>query len=263
MDFYVYLHRRATDGRVFYVGKGSGKRAHTRKNRNPHWHRTVLKHGFTVEFIQTGMLEWWALEMERELVTFYGRANLTNLTDGGEGAPNPSEETRRIMSAKGKLRKPSMLGVPMREETKRKLSLANKGHPSPCRGIPLKEETKRKISEAKKGKSNGHAGLKRSEQARLNMSLAQKSMPNRRDISGDKNPTKREDVKAKLRMPRESISRGKNPAARKARCLQTGEVFPSIADANDWLKSQGRKGSVKACLSGRSKTSGGYTWEYA
>jgi len=85
-DFYVYLHRRATDGRVFYVGKGIARRAWTKDNRNKHWHHISKKHGYTVEIVQYGMQEWWAFELERELICSYGRDVLCNLTDGGEGA---------------------------------------------------------------------------------------------------------------------------------------------------------------------------------
>lgn len=41
-DFYVYLHSRATDGKVFYVGKGSEYR-YKSKQRNNYWRRTVNK----------------------------------------------------------------------------------------------------------------------------------------------------------------------------------------------------------------------------
>ena len=36
-DFYVYIHKRQSDGIVFYVGKGRGKRAYYFHERNDHW----------------------------------------------------------------------------------------------------------------------------------------------------------------------------------------------------------------------------------
>lgn len=83
--FYVYVHRRATDGRVFYVGKGKCGRIHERKNRNLHWHNIVNKHGFTANIVMRFDREECAFSFERALIKYYGRENLCNLTDGGEG----------------------------------------------------------------------------------------------------------------------------------------------------------------------------------
>ena len=98
-DFYVYLHRRATDGKVFYVGKGNGDRAFE-KRRNKYWKNTVAKHGYTVEFYATGLQEWYAFELEKELIAYYGRENLCNMTDGGEGSSGRviSHESRKKIS---------------------------------------------------------------------------------------------------------------------------------------------------------------------
>lgn len=85
-DFYVYIHCRASDGRVFYVGKGSGQRAWSVHGRSRHWQNVVKKHGLCVEIVQSCMQEWWAFELERDLIAFYGRDNLCNFTDGGDGA---------------------------------------------------------------------------------------------------------------------------------------------------------------------------------
>lgn len=93
--YYVYLHKRADNGSVFYVGKGSGNRAYESKYRNTHWQRVVAKYGFTVEIYRSGMAETESLELEKQLIQKYGRDNLTNMTDGGEGATNPSLELRQ------------------------------------------------------------------------------------------------------------------------------------------------------------------------
>jgi hypothetical protein len=105
-DFYVYLHRRATDGLVFYVGKGSGRRAWS-KNRSKFWKNIAEKHGYIVEFVEKGLQEWAAFELEVSLICFYGRENLCNLTDGGDGSLGcqHTEATKSKMSA-------SHMGVP-------------------------------------------------------------------------------------------------------------------------------------------------------
>lgn len=89
-DFYVYLHRKATTGEVFYVGKGHGNRAWVTTGRSKHWKNIESKHGITVEIAESGLQEWYAFELESELISLYGRkdkkqGNLINLTDGGEG----------------------------------------------------------------------------------------------------------------------------------------------------------------------------------
>lgn len=88
-DFYVYAHRKATTGEIFYVGKGCGKRAWSLRRSN-HWKNIVRKHGVVVEVVQDGLQEWAAFEMEVELIAFYGRkdcgfGSLVNLSDGGVG----------------------------------------------------------------------------------------------------------------------------------------------------------------------------------
>ncbi len=83
--YYVYLHRRATDGSVFYVGKGCGDRAGARKPRNEHWHRIVNKNGFRWEIIKRFDTDDEALLWEQAVISHYGLENLANMTVGGDG----------------------------------------------------------------------------------------------------------------------------------------------------------------------------------
>lgn len=99
MVFYTYLWLRE-DGTPYYVGKGSGTRAFTSAchgvHRPPQDERILLEE-------QTSETE--AFEVERFLISFYGRLDLgtgclRNLTDGGDGAVGAvrSAETRLRMS---------------------------------------------------------------------------------------------------------------------------------------------------------------------
>lgn len=100
-NYYVYVHKRLTDGSVFYVGQGCKRRAWSRSGRNRHWHRIVAKHGYIVDLIIEGLSQVCALSMERAAISFYGRENLCNLTDGGDIGPTGlkhSEEVRRAQS---------------------------------------------------------------------------------------------------------------------------------------------------------------------
>ena len=89
--YYVYVHRKATTGEVFYIGKGHGKRAFSKANRSSFWKNVVSKHGYVVEFLEKDLQEWYAFELEKSMIDFYGRKDLgygclVNLTDGGDGA---------------------------------------------------------------------------------------------------------------------------------------------------------------------------------
>ncbi len=110
---YVYIHRRADDGLVFYVGKGTVKskyrypaydRANESASRNTYWHRVVAKHGFVVEVIASFATDLDAQLFERETISAYGRKNLVNLTDGGDGCAGivVSEAARRKLSEHAK-----------------------------------------------------------------------------------------------------------------------------------------------------------------
>jgi hypothetical protein len=154
MKFYTYVHMREDDGRVFYVGKGKGARAFSRRGRNPYWHRVVEKHGLRVEIAAQWASEEEAFEHERFLIQCFRDLGyeLTNLTDGGEGPAGfhhadetrkkfsqqrrgrqVSEETRAKMSASQKLRGPhpnsiaALYGRPVSQETRDKMSARHKG----------------------------------------------------------------------------------------------------------------------------------------
>lgn len=92
--FYVYLHKKNTDKSVFYVGKGTGKRAWKKSQRSEYWKRIEKKHGRIVEILKNELNEQEAFDLEKETIKFYGRKNLCNLNDGGFGGINPSKETK-------------------------------------------------------------------------------------------------------------------------------------------------------------------------
>ena len=85
----VYLHRKATDNTVFYVGIGNPDRPKS-KERSVVWHRTANKHGYIIEVIRRGLSKEEACSIEIDLIELIGRRDLgkgtlVNLTDGGEG----------------------------------------------------------------------------------------------------------------------------------------------------------------------------------
>lgn len=83
--YYVYVHKRATDGSIFYVGKGSGARASSRHGRSRKWLAIANKHGWTHHIIAKFSKEECAFSFEVAIIKSIGRDSLANLTDGGDG----------------------------------------------------------------------------------------------------------------------------------------------------------------------------------
>lgn len=103
-DFYVYIHRRADNGQVFYIGKGRLRRSNNKSLRSTHWKRTVAKYGYWIERPQENMKEEDALLLEMWLIAKYLHLGyrLCNKTLGGDGCLGMamSDETRRKSGAK-------------------------------------------------------------------------------------------------------------------------------------------------------------------
>lgn len=147
--FYVYIHRKADNNEVFYVGKGKGKRAHSKHGRNRWWNSVVEKHGFVYEIVEQQLSEQSAFDLEIELIKFYRECGhkLCNMTDGGEGMSGnvASAETRAKLSARFK-------GREFSQEWRQKLSDARKGW------VPS-EETRQKLREHNLGKKKTQAAI--------------------------------------------------------------------------------------------------------
>lgn len=175
---YVYEHWRPDTGSCFYVGKGRSGRAN--KTGRNYLHANVVakleRLGLSIEvkIIESGLSD--AEAYQREIFQIALRRSeghrLCNLTDGGFGTTNPSEETRRRMSDAAKSRTTnSFKGKKHSQETKRRWSEKRKGR-------KLSEEHKDKISASLLIK-NGFRGKKHSEEARLKISSHNKT----RDLS--------------------------------------------------------------------------------
>lgn len=102
--FYVYVHRRADNGEIFYVGKGSRNRFRTPRGRSPTWHEAVARHGFTAHVVEDGLTEAEAYEVERSFITTLRNLghDLVNLSAGGTGVFQPKASTRARMSVRSK-----------------------------------------------------------------------------------------------------------------------------------------------------------------
>ena len=140
--FYVYLHRRLTDNKVFYVGKGKNRRAWSKDKRNFHWNNVVSKHDYSVEIVFDGLSEDEAFQIEKDTILemrYFGY-DLTNMTNGGEGSSGFKQSDEQIQK-----RTLPKIGVPLTEEHKNKISKAQKG-------IPKKRSSVEKMRKSKTGK---------------------------------------------------------------------------------------------------------------
>ena len=173
--FYVYELARP-DGRVFYVGKGTGRRIRrheieARKSCQCHKCnviRKIWREGGQVvyDIILETADEAAAFAGERERIAIRGRDNLVNRTDGGDGSCNPSLETRqRMMAAQQKRwispeaherQSRALTGKKLSQRTREKIRRANlKRYRDPVereatsarlRGHKVEQTTREKIS---------------------------------------------------------------------------------------------------------------------
>ena len=134
--FYVYLFLRK-DGTPYYVGKGHGKRAFD-ESRN--WHPRDLSR---VQVVETGLLEAAAFELEKGLITKYGRKDLgtgilRNRTDGGDGTA----------------------GHKLNDEQRKRLAIVRRGNKNALgKRWKVSDITKRRVAEARRGEKNPAAKL--------------------------------------------------------------------------------------------------------
>lgn len=284
--FYVYLHKKASNGDVFYVGKGCGKRAWRKTQRNNHWKNIESKHGRVVEITHRNLSEDEAFRIEVELIAKYGMHKLANACSGGMGGRVLSDEVKRKMSAarKGKKLSPELIekirirstGFRHSEETKQKLREINqgrKGHKHSeetkenlrqiMKARPILDEWKKKISEAKKGKPGVKKTPEQVEQIKQRMLGHEVSQDTRNKISLA-NKGRKHTAEAMEKIIRNN--RALNEKRRKPVACSNGMIFCSARDATLWLQQNGypsaTKGNIVSCCTGRLKTAYGFKWSH-
>lgn len=152
-SYYVYIHKTVDTDEIFYVGKGFGRRAFSKDNRNRFWHNIVNKHGKVVEFIEQNMSESGALSLESNLIMKYKalglcRANLSSGGTSGASGIKWSQESRENFSKK-------MTGKKLSEIHKKSIGLSISGDKNGFYGRKHSDEFKKKISVQNKGKYVG------------------------------------------------------------------------------------------------------------
>jgi hypothetical protein len=174
MEFYVYEHWRPDTNTCFYVGKGTNRRAWVMSKRNLHHKAIQSKLIFAglfvdVRIVISNLTEEAAYLVEKDRIAFYGRENLSNMTDGGEGGmPNPPQEIRQKISNRMKGNKWNV-GKKLSEETRKKQSEAHKNK-------IFSDEHRRKLSENALKRPKKTLTLEHREKIRLSM-LGKNSRP--------------------------------------------------------------------------------------
>lgn len=98
--FYVYVHRKASTGDVFYVGKGIKGRASAKCGRSKFWHNIVAKHGIVIQNRLGPVPEACSFTFEKILIHIIGLDSLCNLSAGGEGGTSGYKFRRDVVLRK-------------------------------------------------------------------------------------------------------------------------------------------------------------------
>jgi len=223
---YVGKCEERPDKSKYYFGSGNQIKLAIKKYGKKNFTKEILEENLTKENICEREI-YWIKELNTHSKIGY------NLTDGGDGIRNPSEEIRKKLSDLGKQRIGNLnnrYGSKLTEEHKeilRKVNLNKK----------LSQETKEKISNKKKGfkmsdenkkkMSENRIGKKLPEHIRINMC---KNKPNKIKVA-------KIDKKTKMILcVYESL---------KMASLDSGVKIPNIS----------------MCLNKKLKSSGGFIWE--
>jgi hypothetical protein len=137
---------------VFYVGKGTYKRMHSKHRRNAHWNNIVRKAGgFTVRQVVCHEDEELIFLAEQERIDQLKRLGfkLANKTDGGEGPSGyrHSDEAKRKIAEAQIGEKHWTNGYVFTEEHRQKMRIARSK-------LVFTPEIRKKISDAGKGVPN-------------------------------------------------------------------------------------------------------------
>lgn len=173
-EYYVYIHYDMNNI-PFYVGKGKGKRAYSKSQRNEDW-KKIASNGYNVDIIKDNLTNVESMSLEVETIKIYGRLDrgtgtLVNRTSGGGGSngykatKETCEKLSKVLMGKNKGKKPN-LGRKFSDESKKKMSEAKIGMSSPMCGKKHSDETKKKISEIV---SRVQVGRKHSEETKEKM----------------------------------------------------------------------------------------------
>lgn len=225
-EFYVYEWFIVGTNEVFYVGKGKNNR-YKQLKKNKFFMDMYNAHECDVRIICDNLTENEAFEKEKEIIAYYRNNTeyrLTNVTDGGEGVSGwiPSDELKQRQSVISKERWQND------EFKERMIAIRNDEN-----SVYQSKEFRNKISQIVQGTNNPNYGNTWNEEQRKHLSKIRKEMGLAKGIN--------------------------NPTATSIICLETGEVFNLISEAQEQY---GVKtiSSFSIALKNRQKTAGNMHW---
>lgn len=233
--FYTYAHYKP-DNSVFYIGKGRGRRAWAKDNRNPHWRNVVAKHGeHKVEVLAQWPTEQEAFEHEIFLIETFKLMGfaLSNITFGGDGASGYKHtlETKKALSDHHR-RLHNLPDQKAKNSARAKLRMQDPTHRERVRSGAVAHMAKPENRE-------------RSRQA----ALQQTCKP-----------------EFKIRQSALALARMQKPEyrflmAKPCVCVETGQIFQSQADAAKWIGPNARPQTINRAISKQRKTAYGFQWK--
>ena len=130
--FNTYIHRRNTDGKVFYVGMGSLHRMSNKSLRSSEWH-DLAKEGRTVELVASWATKEEAFNHEKLLISCFKDMGhpLVNKTSGGAGNNGARSIELRKNHGMKMIGNANRLGILHNDVTKAKMSAIRKNVPKP------------------------------------------------------------------------------------------------------------------------------------
>ena len=258
--FYVYAHFRADDGGLFYIGKGSGRRAWSKCSRNRHWKAVVAKHGRRVRILYEGLSEIEALRIEALLIKAK-KGSLATYTSGGAGTSGyrHTEKAKSSMSEKRR-------GLKASEEARAAMSEAIRSNPRliALRSAAFSGDKNPARKEANRAASSERMKLSNpmnNPETRAKMAASAKgriiSDEARIKIGNAHRGRKRGPVKPHVA----EILKASREARKRAVVTTCGLWFDSTAEA---ARVTGvRQGNIVNNCVGRAKSAGGFQWRYA
>lgn len=132
-DYYVYIHIRPDTGKVFYVGKGRGKRCREIfYRRNEHYLRIANKLKsiglkVIVEIVYFNLTNEKSKELEIDLINHYGIENLANYCIGGDGTRGYTKTREQKEKISNNTKKQWESGGRIKEATSKKVMCLNDG----------------------------------------------------------------------------------------------------------------------------------------
>ena len=188
--YYTYAYLRE-DGTPYYIGKGIGKRAWSKRH-NVHLPTDRSR----IQIIQDGLTNDEAKVLEIDLIAKYGRKDLgtgilRNQTDGGDGASLVGEKNgmygkTHTLETRAKIKKARATQImqPITEEQKQYLSKLFKGRKKPAGGPEFHtEETKAKIAAAHLGKPKKKGFKQSDEQKQKRLEAYRNTMLNKKLVA--------------------------------------------------------------------------------